>query len=356
MMDLLTLATIDSPDCPVSEHIAIFSASGDAPELVIESLAVEGFSEGLAMLGSGKLDMLAIPARILHGRQLEMLEAGCEVVGARTPRRPNLVLVSENKIAYQPKSAVILSDSKLVRRQLRRARRGLRVLRPGAYASINELGKVPEEPVAMAEWMEAMRQSGAIDGYITSRPVYDELELGVRRHALLPDPKDRGDPHFLPLPYADLVVLLARKRFPLSISAQISEREGNTVWWIQNHLIAGLNEEMLERTGVLVRHRQISSLMKQAEETKDITLLQSCHDTEGDVLDDDVHVEVRLELLSKNGHRTLSLERVITYSQHQYAIISLLRDWEVLLLEASREVPKDFYTDVEAPAYIDPSD
>ena len=101
-MDQITLATIDSPDCPVSEHIAIFSASGDAPELVIESLAVEGFSEGLAMLGRGKVDMLAIPARILHGRQLEMLEAGCEVVGARTPRRRNLELVSENKISYKP--------------------------------------------------------------------------------------------------------------------------------------------------------------------------------------------------------------------------------------------------------------
>ena len=208
----------------------------------------------------------------------------------------------------------------------------------------------------MAEWMEAMRQSGAIDGYVTSRPVYDELELGVRRHALLPDPKDRGGPHFLPLPYADLVVVLARKRFPLSISAQISEREGNTVWWVQNHLIAGLNEKMLERTGVLVRHRQVSSLMKQAEETKDITLLQSCHDTEGEVLDDDVRVEVRLEVLSKNGHRTLSLERVITYSQYQHGIISLLRDWEALLLEASREVPKDFHTDVEAPAYLDLSE
>ena len=37
----------------------------------------------------------------------------------------------------------------------------------------------------------------------------------------------------------------------------------------------------------------------------------------------------------------------------QHATISLLRDWEALVLEVSREVPKDFYTDVEAPAYID---
>ncbi len=353
MMDRLTLATIDAPDCPVSKHMAIFSASGDAPELAIDSREVSGITEGLTLLREGEVDMLAIPARLLHGRQLEMLEAECEVMGARTPRRPNLVLVSENKVYYQPKLAVILSDYKLVRRQLRRARRGLRILGPDAFASINELGEVPAGPLAKAEWMESLRQSGEIDGYITSRPVYDELGLNTRRHALLPDPKDRGGPHFLPLPYADLVVLLARRRFPPSISGQISEPEGSTAWWVQNQLIAGLGEEMLERTGVLVRHRHVRSLMKQAEENKDITLQQSFQNTEGEVLDDDVHVEIRLEVLSKNGHKTLGLERVITYSKYQHATISLLRDWEALVLEVSREVPKDFYTDVEAPAYID---
>ena len=102
-MDELTLATIDSSDCPVSEHIAILSASGDAPEISIDSRAISGLSEGLSLLGDGEIDMIAMPARMLHGRQAEMLAAGCEVVGARSPRRPNLVLVSENKIAYQPK-------------------------------------------------------------------------------------------------------------------------------------------------------------------------------------------------------------------------------------------------------------
>ena len=48
-MDELTLATIDSPDCRVSEHIAILIASGDAPEIDIESRVVDGFSEALAV-------------------------------------------------------------------------------------------------------------------------------------------------------------------------------------------------------------------------------------------------------------------------------------------------------------------
>jgi len=353
MMDELTLATIDSPDCPVSEHIAILSASGDAPEISIDSRSISGFSEGLTLLGDGEIDMVAMPARLLHGRQAEMLAAGCEVVGARAPRRPNLVLVSENKIDYQPKSAIILSDSKMVRRQLRRARRGLRILGPVAFAAIRGLEDPPSEPVHLVEWMEGLRQGEEIDGYITSRPIYDELDISSRRHALLPDPKDRGGVHFLPLPYADLVILMARRRFPISISEQITEPEGNTSWRVQDLLISGLSEDILERTGVLVRHRHVRSLMKQAEEHKDITLEQSCHDTEGEVLDDDMRVEIRLEIISKNGHMTLGLDRIVRYANFEYATISVLRDWDVLVREASREVPKDFYTDIDAPAYID---
>ena len=56
-MDELTLATIDSPDCRVSEHIAILIASGDAPEIDIESRVVDGFSEALELLEEGELDM-----------------------------------------------------------------------------------------------------------------------------------------------------------------------------------------------------------------------------------------------------------------------------------------------------------
>jgi hypothetical protein len=118
-------------------------------------------------------------------------------------------------------------------------------------------------------------------------------------------------------------------------------------------MISGLSEEILERTGILVRHRHVRSLMKQAEEHKDITLEQSCHDTEGEVLDDDVYVEIRLEIISKNGHKTLGLDRVVRYVDFEYAIISLLRDWEALVREVTREVPKDFYTDNDASAYID---
>ena len=119
--------------------------------------------------------MLAIPAELLHGKQIEMRSAGCEVVGARTPRRPNLVLVSDDKLEYQPRLGIILAESALVRRQIRRARGGLRVLSPAAFASISEQDCPEGGSAEVARWMEEMRQSGQIEGYITSRAVYDSI-------------------------------------------------------------------------------------------------------------------------------------------------------------------------------------
>lgn len=348
-MDELRLAVIDTPDCSVSSQFDELN-EGD---LDIASVPASDFSRAISMLSKGDVDILAIPAELLHGKQMEMLAAGCEVVGARTPRRPNLVLVSEDKLDYQPRFAIILAESALVRRQLRRARGGIRVLSPAAFASISDQTYSSEDSLEVARWMESLRESGEIDGFITSRAVYDSIGSPARRHALLPDPKDRGGTHFLPLPYADLVILLARKRFPTSISDRFSESEGEACWYIQDQMISGLDEEMLQRVGILVRHRQVRSLMKQAEEQRDLTLEQACHDTEGEVTEAEVHVEFRIEVLSGNGRHTIGLDRVIKHSKFRHATISAIRDWGVLLEEASRPVPKDFYRDEEAPAFID---
>ena len=348
-MDELRLAFIDTPDCSFSEQFDEFDDEG----LSVKDISSSDFKEAISMLSGGDVDLLAMPASILHGRQMEMLESGCEVVGARTPRRPNLVLVSDDKLDYQPRLGIILAESALVRRQLKRARRGLRILSPVAFASISEMTCPAGDSLEIARWMEELRGAGEIEGYITSRRVYDLVGPSARRHALLPDPKDRGGSHFLPLPYADLVILLARVRFPSSISKKFSETEGETCWHIQDQMISGLDSEMLERVGILVRHRQVRSLMKQAEEHRDITLEQACHDTEGEVTEAEVHVEFRIEILSGNGRHTISLDRIIKYSEFRHATISAIRDWGALLQEASRPVPKDFYSDEEAPAFID---
>ena len=203
-----------------------------------------------------------------------------------------------------------------------------------------------------AKWMEDLRRAGEIDGFVIPRGVYEGANLVSRRHSLLPDGMNEGDPVFLPPAYSDLIVLLARNRFPKSISKEISEREGETCWWVQNSMLGSLDPEMLEKIGVLVRHRQVRSLIKQAEATRDLTLEQVCLDPDGEVIEDEVHVEIRLEFVSKGGARTIGLHRVIRHSDYERATIASLRDWETMIKEVSRDVPKDFHTDPESPPFI----
>ena len=283
---------------------------------------------------------------------MAILQAGLEIVGAMTPQRPYSILVSDNKLQYQPKSAIILCGQKLVRRQLRRARKGIRILDPEAYSAISGKESPPDDPIASVRWMEGLRDSGEIDGFVTLRGIYEEAGLVSRRHSLLPDPQNAGEPRFLPLPYSDLIVLIARRMFPVSISEQISEKEGETSWWVHDNLIGSLDEDMLDKTGILVRHRQVRSLIKQAENTRDLVLEQVCQNPDGEVIEDEVHVEFRIEFVSKNGKKTVGLHRVIRYSDFERATIASLRDWEILLKETSRDVPKDFHTDPDTPSFI----
>ena len=95
-LDELKLAIIDTPDCSVTSQFEEF----DEQEFDLTSVSATAFSQAISMLSEGDADMLAMPAELLHGKQVEMLSAGCEVVGARTPRRPNLVLVSDDKLEY----------------------------------------------------------------------------------------------------------------------------------------------------------------------------------------------------------------------------------------------------------------
>ena len=349
----LSIVTLNSLNCNVTEFLLKYLESEDLDELGTNVVTGASINSCLKDLNKGKYDLMAVPASEIHGKELEMAKYECRVNGAITPRRPNLLLVSENKIDYQPKSAIILCDYKIIRRQLRRSRKDLRVLSTEAFKSINEISLVHSNQVEEIKWMEDMKKTGYIDGFVTSRKIFDELHLNGRRHALLPDPKDRGGHHFLPIPYSDLIVYISRNSSPKSLTNLISEKEGETIWWIQNQIIGSFDLSELMNTGILVRHRRVRSLMEEAEKNKDLTLEQACHDSEGDVLDSKVHVEVKIERISKNGKRTISIHRIIPYKKYELATISLIRDWGIMLKETSQKVPQDFYSDGFANAFID---
>ena len=153
MNDRLVVGALDTANCPVYVPMASFFESSDAQDIQSEVQRVPGFDAGLEQLSNGHVDILAIPATILHGRVSEIAQSGCEVIGARTPRRPNLVLVSGDRLYYQPKSAIIVADSDLVRRQLLRARSDLAVMAPEESPLEDPAASAPDEAIERARWL-----------------------------------------------------------------------------------------------------------------------------------------------------------------------------------------------------------
>ncbi|MBM47909.1 MAG: hypothetical protein CMB35_04785 [Euryarchaeota archaeon] len=354
MNDRIVVGTLDTADCPVHSPISAFFESSEIQDLESEIQQVPDFDAALEQLSSGLIDLLAVPASLMHGRESEIVQSGCEPMGARTPRRPNLVLVSGDRLFYQPKSAVIVSDSTLTRRQLLRARPDLTVIAPEDVPLSRQTKKAPIEAIARARWLGDLQGSGEIDGFVISRAVYESSGQTERRHTLMPFPKDRGGAHFLPPPYSDLIAIIARMRFPPTISKRVTETEGNTALWVQSRVLNEMGDKLAGIIGLQVRHRQVGSLLRQAEEEKDPVMEEACQSADGEILEDQVHVELRMELVSEDGRRTLALNRLVAYSDYQFATLSAIRDWKQLLNEASREVPKDHPTDAAAPPFIVP--
>ncbi len=354
MNDRLVVGTLDSVDCPVYSPLSEFLESSEVRDIESEVQRVPDFDAALELLSNGLIDLLAIPASLMHGRGTEISRLGCEPIGARTPRRPNLVLVSGNRLFYQPKSAVIVSDSTLTRRQLLRARPDLTVIASEDVPLSRLTPKAPLEAIARARWLGDLQESGEIDGFVISRAAYESSGQTERRHTLMPFAQERGGAHFLPPPYSDLIAIIARMRFPSTISRRVTEAEGNTSLWVQSRVLKELGEHLAGMIGLQVRHRQVGSLLRQAEEEKDPIMEEACQSADGEILEDEVHVELRMELVSEDGRRTLALNRLVVHSEYQFATLSTIRDWKQLLKEASREVPKDHPTDAEAPPFIVP--
>ncbi len=113
-----------------------------------------------------------------------------------------------------------------------------------------------------------------------------------------------------------------------------------------------LETSMHDVIGLEVRHRNVGAILRQAEANRDLVLEQSCHDPDGEIYHDEVRVEIRMETLSKDGRRTLSLERLVAMSEYQRAVFALLMDWGNLVNESTRDVPRDHATDEDAPPFI----
>ena len=297
---------------------------------------IPDFDSAIQKLVTNELDIAVIPAQLVHGNHMRLLSDGLSVSGALNQNRPFHVVVSSDRLSHLPRSALVISDSRIVRRQLRRFRKDLRVLSPVAWAGICDLDQIPSDE---CEWMEEMRRDGTIDAYTIPRDVYDRRGLKARRFALWPEPKEPGGSFFLPPIHSDLPLVITRSGYPKTkLRGNIGD-EGAAAWHIMSELFSAESEAFTSSVGILVKYRSVSSLLQQAEATRDLTLEQACRDSEGEILQDGTKLLVRIEHVSSDGSRTFRMDRLIDPENIHSSSVTMDREWRSLLSTLSQPQP-----------------
>ena len=93
--------------------------------------------------------------------------------------------------------------------------------------------------------------------------------------------------------------------------------------------------------------------MRLAEEHFDLAMENTFHNPEGEMMHSDVHVEIRLELISDNGWHTLSVERVVSLAKIESATVALSHDWNKMLESVGSELPEHPREGPATDAWID---
>ena len=71
-MTRLQFGTLSIPSCPVDMYMEKFFNSEEAPEQEIDIKNYDTLTETLRELENGELDLLAMPAELLHEKQLQI--------------------------------------------------------------------------------------------------------------------------------------------------------------------------------------------------------------------------------------------------------------------------------------------
>jgi len=347
--ETLSIVCASSATHPAEERLR--QSIGDSDGFVV--VRSDSCGEALASLSEGAADLAAVPADEVHSDLESLRHLDLEVVGALRRKHPFHVLVSDDRIDYLPKGAIVLADEAIVRRQMRRRRAGLVLRSHRAFATSEDLD-LPDDDLERFRWAEALRSSGAIDGHIAPRPLFESAGARARRHALQIDPEDRGIPRFTPVPFTDLCVIVARRGFPRRMLRGISDPESESAWMVHERVLAETPDNLHNRLGLLIRHRQISTLLNEAERLGDLFIIDSEINPEGEVVADDTRVEIVVEILSRNGRRTVCVERVVPVGDLHSILPFLCIDWNTYL-ERSQEPHDESIRDGPArPPFLDP--
>ena len=347
--DHIRLVCIGDDDDYAPAHIRKWMETQPLEDIEITVEFDNDLSNGLTMLDNGDVDLIGISAQTWYA---------CEkpehmVVSTAIPRRDeNHILVADDRPHHLPHKSIILAENRLQRRQLRRYRADFRVLDPMAFADMASLTPNTDSKLAFQSWMEDLRATKIITGYVTERHLFSLANVDARRHMLQTNSRE-GAARFIPSPLQGLTLLISREGFPKRLSDQIGDSESMTAWTCEQIILDQIEPEHQDRVGILVRHRQIPSLLNQADEEKDLLRSTSLLDSEGEIIDKASMVEILLEIVGKTGEKTLLLERLVSIEDATTHARLMVAEWKKMLNVVTMEHMEDIRLGPARPPFLD---
>ena len=286
----------------------------------------------------GHGDMVPVSANWWYNNRVKGLSSNLVL-----PRRePTRVLVGEDKPEYIPKRGIIIADCDIVKRQLIRSRKDIKVMLP------EELGEAPDDVFERVEWLESLRLEGEIDGYTTTRALHSSLPSRARRHTLGMQRQDDTRARFIPVPLEGYTVLLTREDFPISRFSRVMDAGAALSLRLEMTILDSIEENMLDKIGLIVEQRKVRTILTDVgnrgrtlgfenplTEWKTFTTVSESQGPK----DSDPRIDIILETVSKDGMVTTSVERIFPLEESHSGAHNLVFNWNQLLM-VMREVPE----------------
>ena len=321
----------------VSTHAKKFiDSSPDGLNLIEKQ--VPHMETAIQLLIDGHGDMVPVSANWWYNNRVKGLSSNLVL-----PRRePNRVLVGEDKPEYIPKRGIIIADCEIVKRQLIRSRKDIKVMLP------EELGEAPDDVFERVEWLENLRLDEEIDGYTTTRALHSSLPTRARRHTLGIQRQDDTRSRYIPVPLEGYTVLLTRDDFPISRFSRVMDAGAALSLRLEMTILDSIEENMLDKIGLIVEQRKVRTILTDVgnrgrtlgfenplTEWKTFT---SVSESQGPK-DSDPRIDIILETVSKDGMVTTSVERIFPLEESHSGAHNLVFNWNQILM-VMREVPE----------------
>ena len=322
----------------VNTHVQKFvDSSPDELELIIKP--VPHVETALELLIDGHADIVPVSGEWWYNNRSR--DFSSQLVLPR--REPTRVLVGEDKPEYIPKNGIIIADCEVLKRQMLRLRNDLQVKLPSDYED------APEDVFERVEWLEELRESGDIDGFITTRILHSTLKSKPRRHTLGMQRKDDARSRFIPIPLEGYTILLTRKDFPGSRFSRVIDMGAALSFRLELTVLDSIEENMRDKIGLIIEQRKIRAIMQDvgnrgksigSENPLKEWKTFSGGETHQGPKDSDPRIDVILETISTDGSVTTSVERIFPIDESHSGIQNLVVNWQHII-KIAREAPQE---------------